>query len=125
MVRKKISWKSSQTGIYKRDVDSLVKNIYAQDFDKGYWVQTELEILTLPLPQKRKLENLGNKIKKRVFILSLEQLLINMQKVLVKDLKLGLKNKIMKRNLLFLCYDIVRLILGGIYGSKCFSRIIK
>lgn len=53
--RNQISWKSSQTGIYKRDVDSLVKNIYAQDFDKGYWVQTELEILTLPLPQKKEI----------------------------------------------------------------------
>ena len=50
-----ISWKRSDTGLRGMDVEKTVKEIFAQDFDKGYWVQTELEILTLPVEEKQEI----------------------------------------------------------------------
>ena len=36
---------------------SAIKEVANKDFDRGYWVQTEIDILTLPLEQKQVIRN--------------------------------------------------------------------
>ncbi len=55
--RAQISMNSSQTGLPTIDVDNAIKEVASKDFDRGYWVQTEIDMLTLPLEQKQAIRN--------------------------------------------------------------------
>lgn len=59
-----IAWRSTQTGLPSIDVEKAIKEVVSKDFDKGYWVQTELDILTLPLEQKQELRMFRDQNKK-------------------------------------------------------------
>ena len=55
--RAQMSINSSQTGLPTIDVAKAIKEVANKDFDRGYWVQTEIDILTLPLEQKQVIRN--------------------------------------------------------------------
>lgn len=59
-----IAWRSTETGLPSIDVEKAIKEVVSKDFDKGYWVQTELDILTLPLEQKQELRAFRDQNKK-------------------------------------------------------------